>query len=105
MPSRHGVSFRDPAALERVLGHVSKRPRRAKQLTLGHGIRHRYNGCVACGRAFPKGTRGCPDCGAFVCQGCDEVTTANGGCDGFCLECLVTGRDADPRVELADAAE
>jgi hypothetical protein len=105
MPS-YGVSFRDPAALERVLGHVSKRPRRAKQLTLGPGIRHRHNGCVACGRSFPASSpRNCPDCGAFVCTGCDEITTANGGSEGFCLECLVTGREADPRVAIADAAE
>ena len=104
MPS-HGVSFRDPAALERVLGHVGARPRRAKQLTLGPGIARRPNGCVACGRAFPKGTRGCPDCGAFVCSSCDEVCTANGGHDGHCLECLVSGREADPRVAIADAAE
>lgn len=104
MPS-YGVSFRDQAALERVLGHVAKRPHRAKQLNLGRGIRHRYNGCVACGRAFPKSSpRGCPDCGAFVCVTCDEVTTANGGCDGHCLECMVAGREADPRVELEAAA-
>jgi hypothetical protein len=104
MPS-HGVSFRDPAALARVLGHVAKRPQRAKQLRLPgiKPIRPRHNGCVACGRQL-KRPGGCPDCGAFVCRVCDEVTTRNGGCDGVCLECLVAGREADPRTIL-EAAE
>ncbi len=101
MPS-HGVSFRDPAALERVLGAIKKRPLRAKQLTLGARVNRRPKGCVACGRSLPQGARGCPDCGAFLCRCCDEVTSANGGSDGVCLECLLIGRDADPRVAAAE---
>jgi hypothetical protein len=97
MPSSYGVAFRDQAALERVLGNVAKRPRRAKQLTLGETVARRPRGCIACGRLFPKsGT--CPGCNAFVCRGCDELTTCNGGVDGHCLECLLVGRDADPRT-------
>lgn len=107
MPS-YGVSFRDPAALARVLGQVARRPQphRPKQLRLPgiRPVRPRHNGCVACGRTLPKGQLGCPDCGAFVCVSCDEVTTRNGGCEGVCLECLVAGREADPRTEL-EAAE
>lgn len=103
--SSYGVAFRDPQALERVLGAVAKRPRRAKQLTLGlRGAPARSSVSCLCERLLPRGKCDCPKCGAFLCKGCDVMTTRNGGSEGWCLECLVVGREADPRtLELAAA--
>jgi len=93
MPSRHGVAFRDPAALERLLGNARTRPRRAKQLTFGSQVAGRPRGCPACAHVLAK-DGSCGACGVFTCTSCDETTTANGGQDGVCFECLLSGRGA-----------
>ncbi len=103
--TRHGVSFRDPAALSRVLGHARHlRPERPKQLQIP-GTHRTHLRCPACGKARARGAGGlpCDGCGSFDCNTCGGFTTGNGGVAGACLECLLVGRVGV--LELAQSAE
>lgn len=87
MPSR---PFRSPELFQRRARHAP----RPKQLHLGQDVVRRPRACIACARALPKGATACPDCGAFLCSNCDELTTPNGGDGERCFECLVYGKPA-----------